>query len=96
MAMIDPVREARRAFRHLSSAKAHLSQLPDSLRSQIFSIPPRNTPLPLILPPEALHSLLEVIYSVECARDRLNGLLTAAGSSRKLASPQRTARRGRP
>ncbi|NHQ81575.1 hypothetical protein HA051_08305 [Chromobacterium vaccinii] len=86
MAMIDPVREARRAFRHLSTAKAHLSQLPDSLRSQIFSIPPRNTPLSLILPPEALHSLLEVIYSVECARDRLNGLLTVSRPVKKAPS----------
>ncbi|MEO9385299.1 hypothetical protein [Chromobacterium phragmitis] len=79
MATIDPVREARRALRHISRVKTHLDQLPDTLRGEIFRLPARQTPLILALSPETLHDLLEAIYGVECARDRLNYLLTHCG-----------------
>ncbi|MBP4045974.1 hypothetical protein [Chromobacterium violaceum] len=84
MATIDPTREARRALRHISRVKNHLDQLPDTLRGEIFGLPARQTPLILALFPETLCDLLEAVYGVECARERLLQSLAAFGLLKEI------------
>ncbi|WP_114152641.1 hypothetical protein [Chromobacterium haemolyticum] len=98
MATIDPVREARRALRHINRVKTHLDQLPDTLRGEIFRLPARQTPLILALSPETLYDLLEAIYGVECARERLLQSLAAFGQPKdtKPAGVKAMKRRAEP
>lgn len=98
MATIDPVREARRALRHINRVKTHLDQLPYTLRGEIFRLPARQTPLILALSPDTLHNLLEAIYGVECARERLLQSLAAFGQPKdtKPAGVKAMKRRAEP
>lgn len=77
MAKIDPLREARRALRHVRAAQSHFKELPEALRREMSRQPPRQTPLLIALSPQVLWSLLEARYGVECACDRLQLVIAA-------------------
>ncbi|WP_019101236.1 hypothetical protein [Chromobacterium haemolyticum] len=81
MAKIDPLREARRALRHIRAAQSHFKQLPEALRREMSRQPPRQTPFIVELSPEVLWSLLEARYSVECAYERLQLLIASMQGS---------------
>ncbi|OWY40068.1 hypothetical protein CEK28_04855 [Xenophilus sp. AP218F] len=76
MASIDPIREARRAYKRADSAKFYLNQLPDDFRAAIFNNGmPHCHAVTLQLSPQTLRAMLEAIIAVELTRDRLTFLL---------------------